>query len=101
LLHVAIDEHNVAALLQRQGGFGLALELGEVALAQRWRGGQCLQSLDLAHQVILNETELRDSDAGSRVHAKQQEWRNDRASEHDLQLPQRPRLAECGHRSDP
>jgi len=25
---------------QRQRGFGLSLELGEVALAKRWRGGQ-------------------------------------------------------------
>jgi hypothetical protein len=38
-------------LLQRQRGFGLALELGEVALAQRRRGGQRLQSLDLADDL--------------------------------------------------
>src|SRR5215470_8332186 len=44
LLHVAIDEHDVAALQQRQRGFGLALELSEVALAERRRGGQCPQS---------------------------------------------------------
>src|SRR5882762_8278697 len=54
LLHVAIDEHDVAALLQRQRGFGLALELGQVALAQRRRGGQCLQSLDLAYDLTVN-----------------------------------------------
>src|SRR6266446_9460834 len=39
LLRVAIDEHDIAALQQRQGGFGPALELGKVALAQRRRGG--------------------------------------------------------------
>src|SRR5216684_953535 len=116
LFHVAIDEHDVAALLQRQRGFGLALELGEVALAQRRRGGQRLQSLhltddltvnsrrqntSLTHQYIPNLAELRVSDANSRVHAEQQERRNDRASERDLQLQQRSRLAERGHRSDP
>ncbi len=116
LLHVAIDEHDVAALLQCQRGFSLALELGEVALAKRRRGGQCLQSLDLAdeyavnsrrqstcfnRQVFPNVVELRVSDANSRVQAEQQERRNDRASEHDLQLPQRSGLAEPGHCSDP
>src|SRR5712671_4538617 len=35
LPHVAIDEHDVAALAQDQRGLGLTLELGEVALA--WR----------------------------------------------------------------
>ncbi len=116
LPHMAIDEHDVAALAQGQRGFSLALELGEVALAQRRRGRQCLQPLDLAgdltvdigrqsmcltHQFILNAAELRVSDANSRVHAEQQERRNDGASEHDQQMPQRSRRAERGHRSDP
>jgi len=37
----------------------------------------------------------------SRVGAEQQERRNDRASEHDQQVPQRPGLAKHGHRPDP
>jgi hypothetical protein len=41
-------------LLQRQRGFGLALELGEVALAQRRRGCQCLQPIDLADDLAVN-----------------------------------------------
>src|SRR5258708_26981627 len=88
LLQVAIDEHDVAALLECQGGFGLALKLGEVALAQRRRGGKRLQSLDLAdyltvnvrrqstcptHQVIADVAELRVSDANSLVYAEQHE----------------------------
>src|SRR5229473_285575 len=85
-------------------------------LAKRRRGGQCLQSFDLAydlavnvrrqstcptHQVIPNVAELRVSNANSGVQVEQQKRRNDRASEHDQQMPQRPRLAERGHRSDP
>src|SRR5258708_383910 len=116
LLHVAIDEHDVAALQQRQRGFGLALKLGEVALAQRRRGGQRLQSLDLAydltvnsrrsntglaHQFVPNLTKLRVGNANSRVQAEQQERRNDRASEHDQQMPQWPPLSERGHCSNP
>jgi hypothetical protein len=116
LLHVAIDEHDVAALAHGQRGLGLALELGEVALAQRLRGGQCLQSLDLAddltvntrrqvtcltHQLPPNLVELRVGDAKSRICAEQQERRNVCASEHDQQVPQRPGLAECRYRSDP
>src|SRR5258708_21704444 len=90
--------------------------LGEVTLAQRRRSSQCLQSLDFAddltvntrgqstcltHQLLPNLVELRVGDANSRVCAEQQERRNDRASEHDQQVPQRPGLAKCRYRSDP
>src|SRR6266436_250927 len=54
LLHVAIDEHDIAALAHGQRGLGLALEFGEVALAQRRRGSQRLQSLDLAYDLSVN-----------------------------------------------
>src|SRR5215468_10838607 len=54
LLHVAIDEHDVAALSQGERRLGLALERGEVALAQRRRGGQRLQPLDLADDLAVN-----------------------------------------------
>src|SRR5260370_12120524 len=54
LLHVAIDEYDVAALTQAERGLSLALELGEVALAQRRRGGQRLQSLHLAADLTVN-----------------------------------------------
>jgi hypothetical protein len=116
LLHVAVDEHDVAALRQAERRLGLMLELGEVALAQRQRGSQRLQSLDLAYdlavnvrrqstcfnrQVFPNLAELHIGDAKSRVCAEQQERRNDRASEDDQQVPQRPGLAERGHCSDP
>src|SRR5579883_1939823 len=99
LLHIAIDEHDVAALLPRQRGLGLALEFGEVAFTERRRGGQRLQSLDLADDLTVNSrsqntglaqqfvpalAELSVSDARSRVHAEQHERRNDCASEHDL-----------------
>src|SRR5216684_3194856 len=101
LLHVAIDEHDVAALQQRQRSFGLALELGEVTLTKRWRGGQCLQPLDLAddltvdggregtsltHQVILDVAMLRIGNAKSHIYAEQQERRDDRASEHSQEI---------------
>src|SRR6266436_7603180 len=106
LLHVAIDEHDVAALAHGQRGLGLALEFGEVALVQRRRSSQCLQSLDLAddltvntrgqstcltHQLLANLVELRVGEANSRVCAEKEERRNDRASEHDQQVPKRPR----------
>ena len=116
LPHVAIDEHDIPALAQRQRGLGLVLERGEVALAQRRRSRQRLQSLDLAddltvdgrrqsaglaHQVVESAADLHAGDAKPRVGAEQQQRRNDRASEHDLQMPQWARLAEHGHRSDP
>src|SRR5258706_16162403 len=92
LLHVAIDEHDIAALAHGQRGLGLALELGEVALAQRRRGSQRLQSLDLAddltvntrrqstrltHQLLPDLVELRVGDANSCVCAEEQERYND------------------------
>src|SRR4029077_16104616 len=42
LPHVRVDEHDVAAWRKAQRGLGLTLELSEVALAQRQRGGQRL-----------------------------------------------------------
>jgi len=110
LLHVAIDEHDVAALLQRQRGFGLALELAK----SPWRSdGEAANACNLSISPMISRStpadkiraslistsepaELRVSDANSRVHAEQQERRNDRASEHDLQLPQRSRLRSAG-----
>ena len=35
LLHVAIDQHDIAASTQCQRGLGLVLEIGEIPLAQR------------------------------------------------------------------
>src|SRR5258708_13515682 len=54
LLHVAIDEHDVAASMQGQRGLGLVLELGEVPLAQRPRSRQRLQSLDLPYDLSIH-----------------------------------------------
>jgi hypothetical protein len=91
LLHAAIDEHDVAALAHGQRGLGLVLELGEVALAQRRRGSQCLQSLDLIddltvnvrrqsarlmHQILPDLVEPSVGDVNFRVCTKQQERRN-------------------------
>src|SRR5262249_57015547 len=88
LLHIAIDEHHVAASPPGKRGLGLTLELGEVALAQRRRGGQSLQSLDLAddltvdirrqstgfnRQAFPNVAELRLANTISPVCAEQQE----------------------------
>jgi hypothetical protein len=44
----------LAILQQRQRGFGLLLERGEVALTQRPRGRQRLQSLHLAYDLTVN-----------------------------------------------
>jgi hypothetical protein len=39
---------------QAERGLSLALKLGEVALAQRRQGRQCLQSLHLADDLAVN-----------------------------------------------
>jgi hypothetical protein len=45
--------------------------------------------------------ELRIGDVKSGEHGQQQERRNDRACEHDQEMPQRSRLAERRYRSNP
>src|SRR5262249_44874507 len=97
------------------------LELGQLTLTQRRRGGQRLQSLDLADDLTVDTcrqsrcltdqvlpdlvlpdlVELRVGDANSNAKAEQQERRNDRASEHELELPQWSRPTERWHRSEP
>ena len=59
----------------------------------------CIPGVNLSSEIAPTG-KLRVGDAKSGVGAEQQERRNDRASEHDQQVPQRPGLAEHGHRSD-
>src|SRR5215467_7333396 len=54
LLHIAIDQHDIAASTQCQRGLGLVLEIVEIPLAQRRRGRQRLQSLDLTYDLAID-----------------------------------------------